>query len=1122
MRDLIRSMVNLSVAMPLLAMKQAGQLWRGRGSTDSLSGDLDSLTDAVSGQLEGTAKDVFEGGERLQSQIFGGAEARTPAEAAPERAETEKSLEREPVEGRSGDLDLRSFVVLGEGLAAGFGDFSLAEEYQRESFPAQLARQMGASLSQPRIESPGLGDAPGFQPLPVMVPALMQTTALSDFPPAGAPRNLALPGYRVADALSLRPGAPIVHQEDARQTLANLVLGLPGLLNGVSEELPTQLEQAVAHQPTLALVALGFTEVLKAAVAGRPDEIPTAEAFRGDYEKLVSKLAGTGSRVLLLTIPDPIDTAYFSSLDSAAANLRVTPSILAGAFGLDNDDVVSVPALMEMGCQLLSETIGPLPDGGILKGSVGAEIGERVRSLNDAIRAVAQQHNAEVFDLAALYKKVAADGVMVCGRRLSADFLGGFYLLNGYYPGATGHAVIANAILEQLNRDHGASFRSIDLESVRRRDPAAGHRPAGGPVLSGKQLRAAAGAGVTEVANRRADAPASTARRSAKGQAKGAARSHAQPGARLELPPGHEQTLPLAKTASYFGDSIRAAHCRNENEQVFGSGREQLFGGLAMVDSHLSGEIHIRFGEPKDDVTHFEVRHGKLDGDNGTLTAPQFFKLPALRNQVSDDAKLVSSGDLNLATGEVTNLKYAVGFFNTALLALMRVNPKLPVAAMEFPGLYGSADAKFEQRADGLLDFTFYGTTFLPLGGAIEGDPVRFPLPLAGPSLEFASITAPGTSLHPHLHLSTKEPEPAPDPALVPEIPVNTVREYTIFTRQTSFGDKFTLHSPELAGDPTGRSHLLGRVQVQFGPASGDSVPVAISCLNPGGMLTEPTPSPLADVFPGRLPPSPVGHNEFLRFATRTYYLDALTCIDDPFDLSVGNVSRASGRLLSDLLHRALIGQNLFYALIRVEPRTPKSSFFFRGPAHFEKGKDGRSVLRFAGQVKVPYPEGYLFPSPDMAKGVVIGPHSQLDPFYWIQAMQHDRATDAVLSGSASNVVSSAHEQFSYKYEIGGDPARTKPVFEYTNHTVDGVFRLKSLAWVGFSNSRGAGREGGGYDTVSLTGFGTWSRDETGGLHLVSAQICEAATAPYVSIQIGGGRVSNVNTKPPKLDDVRP
>jgi hypothetical protein len=82
---------------------------------------------------------------------------------------------------------------------------------------------------------------------------------------------------------------------------------------------------------------------------------------------------------------------------------------------------------------------------------------------------------------------------------------------------------------------------------------------------------------------------------------------------------------------------------------MFGSGRELLFGGLAMVDSHLSGEIRIRFSKPVNDVTHFEVSHGNLEGDDGTLAAPQFFKLPARRNVVRDDDKLVSSGDLDLA-----------------------------------------------------------------------------------------------------------------------------------------------------------------------------------------------------------------------------------------------------------------------------------------------------------------------------------------------------------------------------------------------------------------------------------------------------------------------------------------
>jgi hypothetical protein len=593
-----------------------------------------------------------------------------------------------------------------------------------------------------------------------------------------------------------------------------------------------------------------------------------------------------------------------------------------------------------------------------------------------------------------------------------------------------------------------------------------------------------------------------------------------KPGDRLTLPPTLEQTLPLSR-GSYFGDAIRAANCRQKKDQMFGSGRELLFGGLCLVDSHLKGQIRIKFSEPKDDVTHFQVFHGRLEGEDGTLAAPQFFKLPALRNEVRDDDALVSSGDLNLATGKVSNLKYAVRLGNTALLALLRVNPKLPDMPMQFPGLYGSATAKFEPREDGRLDYTFYGTTFLPMGGSIEGDPVRFPLPFAGPTLEFASIPAAGTALHPHLHLTTKEPEEAPDPALLPEIPVNTVREYTLYTHNTSFGDKFTLRSAEHYGDPTGRSHLLGRMIVQFGHPSGESVPIAVTCISPGGLLMPHARTPLDEMFPGRLAPSPTGHNEFLRFAIRSYYLDALTCIDDPFDVSVGNVSRTSGRLLGDLLHRALIGQNLFYALIRVEPRTPKASFEFRGPAHFEKGRDGRTVFRFGGQVSIEYPQGYLFPCPDLSTGVVVDAQAALDPFYWIQAMEHAPSVDTVATGEGVNIMSSANELFSYKYEIGGDPAKKAPMFEYTNHTVKGTFRLKSLSWVSFVNSLGAGGND-TYDTVTFGGFGSWSRDDEARLHPVCAQFANAPQHKYLSIQVGGGRVSNVNLKPENIDDVRP
>jgi hypothetical protein len=60
-------------------------------------------------------------------------------------------------------------------------------------------------------------------------------------------------------------------------------------------------------------------------------------------------------------------------------------------------------------------------------------------------------------------------------------------------------------------------------------------------------------------------------------------------------------------------------------------------------------------------------------------------------------------------------------------------------------------------------------------------------------------------------------------------------------------------------------------------------------------------------------------------------------------------------------------------------------------------------------------------------------------------------------------------------------------------------------------------------DTVTLAGLGTWSqggRDHPE--RTATVQVCTAAEAPYVSIQIDGGRISNVNLKPADAEDARP
>ena len=62
-------------------------------------------------------------------------------------------------------LDTTSFIVVGEGLAAGMADFSLREVYQKNSFPAVMARQredLGPLTADPRWQTPA--PVPGAAP----------------------------------------------------------------------------------------------------------------------------------------------------------------------------------------------------------------------------------------------------------------------------------------------------------------------------------------------------------------------------------------------------------------------------------------------------------------------------------------------------------------------------------------------------------------------------------------------------------------------------------------------------------------------------------------------------------------------------------------------------------------------------------------------------------------------------------------------------------------------------------------------------------------------------------------------------------------------------------------------
>lgn len=1088
MLDLIRSVLRFSWGMSQLGMRQAlNVLSPPQGGGERATEPLEAVTRAAPG----------------------------PAAAGPFPAPAP------PVD--SGRLSTARFVVLGEGLAAGMSDFGLKADLQSESFPAQMARQMGAGLALPLIQAPGIGDLPGFPRLPVRVPAMFQTTVREDFPPLGPPQNLSVPGLTLEEAATLRPAQPIVHRDDAKRTAVNLILGLSSLIHG-EDDLPTQLEAALRQLPTFALVALGYAEALEAAAAADPGRLPAPAALREHASRIVAALRGNGAEALVMTVPDPMDTAYCSPLDAASRVLSVAPAALAGRYGLRDGDRVTVPGLVEIGNQLLVGETRDLPSGSVVDAGAARAISDRIGELNRALAGAAEEHGALLYDLHGLFRRVREQGVDAGGaRRLTGDFLGGFYTLNGYYPGRTGHAVIASEVLQLLNRSYGARFQTPDLGQVAAADPVVRYHAPGGPPR--QEMPPPAPPPAPPARGERERVVAEPVARHAAASA-GAARNgwppSPPPPARLQLPPGLEQTLPLSKRGSYHGDAIRIVNCADPRDSQFGTCGDLFFGGFVLYDSHLEGSVHIRFSPPDGDMTRFEVTLGQgLRGDDSVLAAPQLFRWRVLQAQVTDAAGAVSSGDLNLATGEVSNLQVFVNFRNSALFGLLRANPRFPTQPIAFPGQYGSAWARFDPRPDGLLDFSFYGSTFLPLSAVIP-DPVVWALPFSSATGDFAHVPASGMAMHPHLQLSTREPAAGAVGEAPLDLPLSSIQELTLFTRNTSFGDQFTLNAEELGGYAKGRSQIMGRLELQIGERFGDSVSVALSTLAPGGLLMDTVPPPLAGLFPARLYNGPVGHNEFLRFPRRTYFLDGVNFIDDPLDVAAGAVDLRTGDFLNEVLRRGLIGQNLFEALVRVEPRTPKSSFFFRGPARLQRGAHGQIVFRLKAEVHIPYPAGFLFPAPDLATGFQIGTESALDPFLWIQAVEDSATTRSAVRGEGRQVLSSTGDEFSYKYSIPADPARDGVFFEYVDHGQDGTFRLNTLSWVSFLHSLKSPAGAGKPDTVTFAGYGTWSRDGGRTPHAVTVQIAHPPGVPYVSIQLGGGEIWNVNTKPADEKDALP
>jgi lysophospholipase L1-like esterase len=100
-----------------------------------------------------------------------------------------------------------------------------------------------------------------------------------------------------------------------------------------------------------------------------------------------------------------------------------------------------------------------------------AVIRATIQAYNQVIAASAQRYAAALVDLNSRVSDLVERGYKAGSHRLTGDFLGGLFSLDGVHPTNTGYAILANEILEQMKRQLHINIQKVNVTQVAKQDP---------------------------------------------------------------------------------------------------------------------------------------------------------------------------------------------------------------------------------------------------------------------------------------------------------------------------------------------------------------------------------------------------------------------------------------------------------------------------------------------------------------------------------------------------------------------------------------------------------------------------------------------------------------------------
>ena len=184
-----------------------------------------------------------------------------------------------------------------------------------------------------------------------------------------------------------------------------------------------------------------------------------------------SRLSATGATLVVANIPDVASIAFLTSAEKVAASVGIPLSIIGPALGIGAGDFVIPDAFAHIDAILHGLEPGPLAANLVLDAGEVATIRAAVSDYNAFILAQASAYGAALVDIHSLADELHEKGLVDGGQRLTLDFLGGLYSLDGIHPTNTGYALFANRFIHALNTQFAAGIPPVSLEQIKKSDP---------------------------------------------------------------------------------------------------------------------------------------------------------------------------------------------------------------------------------------------------------------------------------------------------------------------------------------------------------------------------------------------------------------------------------------------------------------------------------------------------------------------------------------------------------------------------------------------------------------------------------------------------------------------------